>query len=196
MAGVSARPGADAGQAVDPYGRGLAGQGDVDDVGEDQPAIALHRLHHRPGRAQGCDHDRRLVARHQRQIVGQPGIGRMGDQIGDPWPVARLQAPRNSVHPLVQLGRRAAVGGRKRAPDAGPARRCDQLRAADQEHWRGDHRQAQGKRKGRTHAWVAVPNRSRNSRFSTLPTGFRGRASTTSSRSICLKTATCFSPVR
>ncbi|MNE54768.1 hypothetical protein D3C80_1495780 [compost metagenome] len=190
MAGVAARAGADAGQAVHARVRRLLGQGHVDHVGEDQAAIGLDRLHDRLGRAQGGDDDGRLVLGHQGQILGQTGVGRMGDQVGDPGAVARRQGVGDLAHPGVEVGDRAAVGGRKGAAYAGLAGGDDQFRPADQEHGRRDHGQAHRVGEGGGHADFRCPDWSprdwRSSRFSTLPTGLRGRMSMTSSRSICL----------
>jgi len=101
----------------------------VRDVGGSGLAeIPVHRLDGGPGAAQCRHHQRRLVTLQQAQVVRQPRVGRVRDQVGAPGPdgggrllVARArQSLRDLLQPILQHFDRPRVGRRWRG-----ARRAD-----------------------------------------------------------------------
>ena len=145
-AGMAAGPGADAGEAVDPGGDGLACQAKIDDVGDDQATVALHRRHGRARAAEGGDDHRRAMAGDDLELGGQAVVAGVGDQIDRPGGARHLGG--DAGEPGVELVQGAGVGGGEGGHDPGPAGGDDQVRPRDQEHRRGADRDAQAAQEG------------------------------------------------
>ena len=168
--GVPARARGDEDEPVDAGGNRLLGVTDVDDVVQHHAAVAvdlLDEVGHRPER--GDDH-RHAPRDADREILLGARVGLVDDQVDAEerlFAVGR-EGGRDLVQPLAKTFGAALVEGRERAEDAGARRRDDERRAGDQEHRRGNDRQAQAAEKGsgvrhrqRLRAWRTHPGMGR-----------------------------------
>ncbi len=150
--GMATRAGGHQDQPVDPRLQRLLGVAQVDHVVQHDAAVAVHRVENLPDRrAQRGDEDRHLVLDAGGHVLLQPRVGDVHDLVDRQRPdhgVRMRGAVGGEVgldlrEPVVQHFGGARVERRERAHDAGLALRQHQLRIADDEHRRADHRQRQ-----------------------------------------------------
>ncbi len=149
---VAAGAGRDEDQSVDAGVERLLRVTDADDVVEDDAAVRMDRVEHRPvRRAQARDHDRHAMLDAYLDVVHQPIVRRVDDlvdRVRRDRPI-RMRGPMrrervlDPTQPARQLVRRSRVERGERADDAGLALRDDELGAARDEHRGADDRQAQ-----------------------------------------------------
>ena len=90
-AGMTAGAGGHRDHAVDAGLDRLSRMMRMDDVGEHQPAVFVHRPRDVAGVAEARDHKRHAVLDHQREVVFQPGVGRMQNQVDAVRRIRRAQ---------------------------------------------------------------------------------------------------------
>src|SRR5699024_1686091 len=125
------------------------------------PAVRVDRLVDVLPRAEGGDDDRHLVLDDRRQVLGEPVVGAVDDQIdgegGHVLVRVRLGvggvALGDLLEPLGQRRLRPGVEGRERTDHAGLTLRRHQLGAGVDEHRRREHRDRQraGENRGKSH---------------------------------------------
>ena len=147
-AGMAARTGSNGDQAIGALFHGLFGELVVDDVVHDDAAIAVNGLVHVFTRAQRRDDHRHLVFHAQRQIVHQPIVGTVDDEVDGIGRIIRAKFGRQALQPFFELGQWPGVEAGEAADDAGAALRHDQFRTGDDEQRRTDHRDRQAASEG------------------------------------------------
>ena len=163
-AGMAARARRHRDQAVGTLLDRLPGERVVDDVVEDDPAIAVDRLVDVGPRAERGDDDGHLVLDAQRHILLEPGVGPVDDEVDRERRVLVGQFGGQPLQPLLEHARGPRVERRERTDHARAALREHQLGLRDDEQRRGDHRDRQAilEQRGHRHGsgvlgpeWVA-----------------------------------------
>jgi hypothetical protein len=145
---MSAGTGADQHQAVDAARRGLAGEGEVADVGEDFAPVGVHPGHHRRRTAERGDDQRWLVPIDELEFRAEPVVGAVGDEVEGPGAAGvRRRLAGRSVgggdlpEPGVEDLEAARVRRGDGPGDPGAAGGDHEVRPGHQKHRRGDQRQ-------------------------------------------------------
>ena len=167
---MAAGPGRDRHQPVGALFDRLAREPVVDHVMQGNPAPAMDRRVHILARAERGNHQRHLPLRTRREVRVEPVVRPVDDLVHPEWcgravrviPVMRCQFLGDPVQPFIKLALRPRVNRRERPDHPRFALRDDQFRPRDNEHRRGDDRQAQpcdpgGKRGGQGHRQSPQP---------------------------------------
>ena len=141
--------GGDEDQAVDTGLRGLAGEGGVDDVVEDETTVGVDRVDDLLGRAEAGDDDRDLVLDDLLEVGLDARVGPVHDEVH----AVRSRLAAGAVRlceSLIDLGQppvevlcRAQVERGEGADDTGAAGADDEVHAGAEEHRRGDDGQTE-----------------------------------------------------
>ena len=143
---MPARAGAHQDQPVHPGVDGLLGMIGIGHVVEDQPAVAVHRVHHFLHRPQAGDDQRDLLAHDHLQVRLHARVGFVYDEVdavGGQRPAAALgllgQRPLDLDYPLLEARRRAVVEGGKGTQHSAFAALQDKLLLRYDKHGRDHH---------------------------------------------------------
>jgi hypothetical protein len=142
---VPSRAGAHEDQAIDPFLRRLLGMANVDDVVEDDAAVAVGRHHDLGRRAQARDDDRDLVLHADGHVVADAIVRGMDDLVDRERRgllagllLMIVEFVFDALDPFVEHLGGARVQRRERTHDASLALRDDQIGARDDEERRPD----------------------------------------------------------
>ena len=136
-------------QAIDADIGCLAREGDRIDIGDDDPAIGVHMFDDAARTAQRGDDDGRLILTQEFEILFEPAVGAVRDDIGRPGAGAaafgfeRGDAGGDVLQPDFEILDGARVERRKGADNARPRCRDDDVGTGQQKHRRHDGGQAQ-----------------------------------------------------
>lgn len=117
---MAVRPRGDAGETVHPGVDGLAGEREVDDVGDDHTAVGRDDLHDRDWRPQRSNDHGWTVLGDETEVVREPGVASVGDEVDGPRSASDTRG--DGRQPPVQLVGRPAVLGGERAEHRGGSR--------------------------------------------------------------------------
>ena len=166
--GLAARTGRQQHKSVGARGDGTLGMADRGDIGKHQRAGIMQRPDHRGRRSDRGDHHFGPVPQQHLQILLQPRIGAMHDQVGADRCCrfaacirVRLQPDIDIRQPLVQLFGAAAIHRGKRTNHAVAAGGYHKVCARDEKHRCRDQRQAETVAKAREgiDCWQSVSSR-------------------------------------
>ena len=122
-------------QAIGALLNRLAGEAIVDHVMQDDTAIAVNGSVHILPRTERGDDDRHLVFHTQRQIIHQPVVGFVDDQVDRIGRIVRPEFGGQSLQPFFKLRQGAGVQTGERPDDTGLALRDHQVRIGNDEQW-------------------------------------------------------------
>ena len=148
---MPAGTGRDGDEAVGALFDGFLREAIVDDVVQDDAAVGVHGLVDLFPRAEGGDHDRRLVLHAQLEVLLQTLVGPVHDEIhgigggrcARVHLVEGLELRGDALQPALQFLDGPGVEGRKGTHDAGLALGDDEVRVGNDEQRRAHDRQAE-----------------------------------------------------